>query len=179
MNIEKTFIEDLLIISPTVFTDNRGYFLESYNKDNLSSFLNVDFVQDNESMSQKNVLRGLHFQKPPHAQGKLVRVITGSVLDVAVDLRKGSATYGKHFKHILSSENKKQLYIPKGFAHGFLVLEDDTIFSYKCTNYYHAASEVSLSWNDPTININWQVDNPIISEKDQNALAFKDYNSPF
>lgn len=179
MNIEKTFIEDLLIISPTVFTDNRGYFLESYNKDNLSSFLNVDFVQDNESMSQKNVLRGLHFQKPPHAQGKLVRVITGSVLDVAVDLRKGSATYGKHFKHILSSENKKQLYIPKGFAHGFLVLEDDTIFSYKCTDYYNKATEDSLLWNDTTLNINWNIEDPIISDKDKNAQNFTNFNSPF
>ena len=129
MNIKETFIKDLLTITPSVFTDNRGYFLESYNKKLLSSKLDLEFIQDNESMSQKGVLRGLHFQKPPHAQGKLVRVITGSVLDVVVDLRKESSTYGKHYKHILSAKNKTQLYIPEGFAHGFLVLEDNTIFS--------------------------------------------------
>ena len=146
MHIEKTFIKDLLLISPNIINDNRGYFLESYNKNDLASLLNVEFVQDNESMSQKNVLRGLHFQKPPHAQGKLVRVITGSVLDVVVDLRKQSDTYGHHFKHILSAEIKNQLYIPEGFAHGFLVLEENTIFSYKCTNYYHKGSEDSILW---------------------------------
>ena len=179
MIIEKTFIKDLLIISPKVFEDNRGYFLESYNKKDLASLLNVDFVQDNESKSQKNVLRGLHFQRPPHAQGKLVRVITGSVLDVAVDLRKNSTTYGKYFKHILSAENKNQLYIPEGFAHGFLVLEDETIFSYKCTKYYNKESEESLLWNDSTLNINWEIEDPIISEKDINANIFSNFTSPF
>ncbi len=179
MNFEKTFIKDLLVITPNVFSDDRGYFLENFHKKKLADFIPVDFVQDNESSSKKGVLRGLHFQNPPYAQGKLVRVINGSVLDVSVDLRKNSPTYGKHYKHILTAKHKEQLYIPEGFAHGFLVLEDDTIFSYKCTNYYHKESEVSISWNDPTININWQADNPIISEKDQNALAFKDYNSPF
>ena len=179
MHIEKTFIKDLLLISPNIINDNRGYFLESYNKNDLASLLNVEFVQDNESMSQKNVLRGLHFQKPPHAQGKLVRVITGSVLDVVVDLRKQSDTYGHHFKHILSAEIKNQLYIPEGFAHGFLVLEENTIFSYKCTNYYHKGSEDSILWNDPNLNINWGIKDPIISEKDKNAQLFTNFNSPF
>jgi len=179
VHIEKTFIKDLLIISPNIFKDNRGYFLETYNKNDLASFLNVEFVQDNESMSQKNVLRGLHFQKPPYAQGKLVRVITGSVLDVTVDLRKQSDTYGHHFKHILSAEIKNQLYIPEGFAHGFLVLENNTIFSYKCTAYYHKDSEDSILWNDPSLNINWDIKDPIISEKDKNAQLFNNFNSPF
>lgn len=179
MNIEKTFIEGLLIITPTVFTDNRGYFLESYNKKKLEDILDVDFVQDNESQSQKGVLRGLHFQKPPYAQGKLVRVIKGSVLDLAVDLRTNSKTYGKHFSITLSEENKKQFYVPEGFAHGFLVLEDNTIFSYKCTNYYNKASEASLLWNDTTLNINWQIENPIISEKDKIGQEFANFISPF
>ncbi len=179
MKIEKTLIKDLLVLSPTVFKDDRGYFLESYNKKSLEEILNVEFVQDNESLSQKKVLRGLHFQEPPYGQGKLVRVITGSVLDVAVDLRKDSSTFGKYYKHVLSQQNKQQLFIPQGFAHGFLVLEDNTIFNYKCTNYYEKGSEVSLLWNDPTINIDWQIDTPIISKKDQNALSFIDYKSPF
>lgn len=179
MKIEKTFMKDLLVISPIVYTDERGYFFESYNKKKLEKILNLDFVQDNESRSQKGVLRGLHFQEPPYAQGKLVRVITGSVLDVVVDLRRDSNTYGEHYKHILTEENKEQLFIPKGFAHGFLVLENQTIFSYKCTNYYHHESEVAISWNDPTLNIDWQIDAPIISKKDQNALSFNDYKTPF
>lgn len=179
MHIKETFINNLLILTPSVFTDDRGYFLESYNKKKLLSKLDTEFVQDNESMSQKGVLRGLHFQKPPHAQGKLVRVITGSVLDVVVDLRKESSTYGKHFKHILSAENKNQLYVPKGFAHGFLVLENDTVFSYKCTNYYHKEAEHSLLWNDKTLNIDWNIENPIISEKDKIAEKFATFNSPF
>ena len=179
MNIEEIFIKDLLIITPSVFTDNRGYFLESYNKKILSSKLGLEFVQDNESMSQKGVLRGLHFQKPPHAQGKLVRVITGSVLDVVVDLRKESSTYGKHYKHILTAKNKTQLYIPEGFAHGFLVLEDNTIFSYKCTNYYNKEAESSLFWNDKTLNIDWSIEDPIISEKDKNAKYFINFTTPF
>lgn len=179
MRIETTFIKDLFLITPKVFSDHRGYFLESYNKKKLESILNVEFVQDNESMSQKNVLRGLHYQNPPFAQGKLVRVITGSVLDVVVDLRKESSTYGQHFKHILSAKNKSQMYIPEGFAHGFLVLENNTIFSYKCTKYYNATKEASLLWNDDTLNINWNVDDPIISEKDKNAENFANFTSPF
>lgn len=179
MNIEKTFIDGLLIITPKVFADDRGYFLESYNKKTLEGILDLDFVQDNESASQKGVLRGLHFQKPPHAQAKLVRVIKGSVLDVVVDLRKDSETYGKHYKHVLSGEHKEQLYIPEGFAHGFLVLEDDTIFSYKCTDFYNKDSEASLLWCDETLNINWQIDDPIISEKDEVGLKFANFISPF
>ncbi len=179
MNIKETFIKDLLIITPNVFTDERGYFLESYHKNNLESLLTTDFVQDNESQSQKNVLRGLHFQNPPHAQAKLVRVITGSVLDVVVDLRKSSATYGEHFKHILSAKNKTQLYVPVGFAHGFLVLEENTIFSYKCSDYYNKASEGAILWNDSTLNIDWNVKQPIISEKDKVAEKFTNFVSPF
>ena len=179
MNIEKTFINGLVVITPQVFTDDRGYFLESYNKKKLEEILDVEFVQDNESVSQKGVLRGLHFQNPPYAQGKLVRVIKGSILDVVVDLRKDSETYGKHYKHVLSGEHKEQLYIPKGFAHGFLVLEDDTIFSYKCTDYYNKDSEASILWCDETLNINWQIENPIISEKDKIGLKFVNYKSLF
>ena len=179
MKIENTFIKDLMVLSPTIFTDDRGYFLESYNKKNLAKFLDIDFVQDNESCSQKGVLRGLHFQKPPFSQAKLVRVIRGSVLDVVVDLRKDSTTFGNYFKHILTAKNKKQVFIPEGFAHGFLVLENDTIFSYKCSNYYNKESEVSLLWNDATINIDWEIKNPIISEKDKNAQAFVDFVTPF
>ena len=179
MNIQETAIKDLLLISPTVYKDDRGYFSESYNKKNLEHMLDAEFVQDNESMSQKGVLRGLHFQKPPYAQGKLVRVVTGSVLDVTVDLRKDSSTYGHHFKHVLSFENKHQLYIPEGFAHGFLVLEDNTIFSYKCTAYYNRASEASLLWNDNTLKIDWNVKGPILSEKDINAEKFINFTTPF
>ncbi len=179
MNIEKTFIDGLLVITPQVFTDNRGYFLESYNKKKLEEILEVEFVQDNESASQKGVLRGLHFQKPPYTQAKLVRVIKGSVLDVVVDIRKGSETYGKHYKHVLSGEHKEQLYIPKGFAHGFLVLEDDTIFSYKCTDYYNKDSEGCILWCDESLNINWQIEDPIISEKDTIGMKFADFKSPF
>lgn len=179
MNIEQTFIKDLLIINPIVFADSRGYFLESYNKKRLKGYLDQTFIQDNESLSQKDVLRGLHFQNPPHSQGKLVRVITGSVLDVAVDLRKNSATYGQHFKLIMSEKNKIQLYIPEGFAHGFLVLEDNTLFSYKCTKYYNKDSERSLLWNDKDLAIDWGIDRPIISEKDINAEKFINFTTPF
>ena len=148
MTIEKTSINDLLIITPNIFKDDRGYFFESYNIEKLSKLIKTDFVQDNESLSQKNVLRGLHFQNPPFAQAKLIRVVKGSILDVAVDLRKTSPTFGRHFKHILSGENKQQLYIPEGFAHGFLCLEDNTILNYKCSNYYNPESENSIIWND-------------------------------
>ena len=179
MKIEKTFIKDLLIITPNVFTDDRGYFSESYNKRNLENLVNDEFVQDNESLSHKGVLRGLHFQVPPFAQSKLVRVITGSVLDVVVDLRKDSQTYGQHFKQVLSNKNKTQLYVPQGFAHGFSVLEDNTIFSYKCSDYYNKASEKAILWNDSTLNIDWQIKMPIISEKDKIAENFANFVSPF
>jgi len=141
MNIEKTFIKDLLVLTPKVFKDKRGYFLESYNKNLTKDLIDRDFVQDNESLSQKGVLRGLHFQKPPYSQAKLVRVIKGAVLDIVVDLRKDQPTYGKHFAIKLSAKNKKQLYIPEGFAHGFLTLKKNTIFTYKCSEYYHPETE--------------------------------------
>ena len=179
MKIEETPIKDLLLITPVVFSDNRGYFFESYKKKELDTFLKIDFVQDNESLSQKDVLRGLHFQNPPYTQAKLIRVITGSVLDVAVDLRRNSPTYGKHYKCILSAANKQQLFVPKGFAHGFLVLEDNTIFSYKCSDYYNKNSEEALLWCDETLAIDWEITDPIISEKDANAKNFSSFISPF
>jgi len=141
--------------------------------------LNISFVQDNESVSSKNVIRGLHFQCPPKGQAKLVRVSKGSVLDVVVDLRKNEPTYGQHFKQILSAENALQMFIPEGFAHGFLVLEEQTIFSYKCSNYYDPKCEQSLRWNDPTLNIQWDCQDPIVSERDQNAPFFPDIETPF
>ncbi len=180
MEFIKTDIEGLIIVKPSVFEDHRGYFLESYSaKKYKDGGINVDFVQDNESKSEQNVLRGLHFQKPPHAQAKLVRVIKGAVLDVAVDIRKGSKTYGKYVAVELSEKNKTQFFIPEGFAHGFLTLEDDTIFAYKCSKFYDKESEGSLLWNDPDINIDWQVENPILSEKDLMADLFEEFETPF
>ena len=180
MEIIKTSIEGLLIIKPNVFNDERGYFFESYNKERLAKEgIAIDFVQDNESKSAKGVLRGLHFQKPPYAQGKLVRVIKGSVMDVAVDLRKDSPTYGKWESVVLNEENKLQFWIPEGFAHGFVTLEDDTIFAYKCTNVYNKESEGSILWNDPDINIEWNIKNPILSEKDKISPLFKNFETPF
>ncbi|MCK5846734.1 MAG: dTDP-4-dehydrorhamnose 3,5-epimerase [Bacteroidales bacterium] len=180
MQIIKTKIEGLLIIKPNVFKDERGYFYESYNKFNFKKLgLENEFVQDNESQSQKNVLRGLHFQKPPFAQGKLVRVIKGAVIDVAVDLRPNSKTYGQWEAVELTESNKLLYWIPAGFAHGFVTLEEDTIFSYKCTNEYNKESEGSLRWNDPTLNIDWGVMDPILSVKDIDAPLFEGFNSPF
>jgi dTDP-4-dehydrorhamnose 3,5-epimerase len=158
MEIIKTKIQDLLIVKPDVFEDERGYFFESFSKEKFKALgLDLDFVQDNESKSQKNVLRGLHFQKPPYAQGKLVRVVKGAVLDVAVDLRAGSETYGQWEAVELSEENKLMYWIPPGFAHGFLTLRDETVFTYKCTNVYNRESEGSLLWNDTDLNIDWGV----------------------
>ena len=180
MEIIKTSIEGLLIIKPDVFKDERGYFFESYNKERFAKEgLMMNFVQDNESKSSKGVLRGLHFQKPPYAQGKLVRVVKGSVMDVAVDLRKDSPTYGRWESGILSEDNKEMFWIPEGFAHGFLTLEDNTIFNYKCTNVYNKESEGSILWNDPDINIEWNIENPILSEKDKLSPLFKDFETPF
>lgn len=180
MEIIKTSIEGLLIIKPDVFKDERGYFFESYNKERfLKHGLDMTFVQDNESKSGKGVLRGLHFQKPPYAQGKLVRVVKGSVLDVAVDIREGSPTYGKWEATVLSEENKEMFWIPEGFAHGFVTLEENTVFTYKCTNVYNKESEGSLRWNDPDINIDWNIDNPILSEKDKISPLFKEFETPF
>jgi dTDP-4-dehydrorhamnose 3,5-epimerase len=180
MEIIQTKIKDLLIIKPKVFSDPRGYFFESYNADIFKqNGITVDFVQDNQSLSNTGVLRGLHFQAPPHDQGKLVRVITGAVLDVAVDIRKKSATYGEHVSIELTEDNKTMFYIPPGFAHGFLTLQDSTIFSYKCTNVYNKASEGTVLWNDTDLNINWNVSNPILSEKDLTGANFKNFSSPF
>lgn len=180
MEIEEKEIKGLIEIFPKVFGDQRGFFLETFNESRYNEVLkNVQFVQDNFSSSNKGVLRGLHFQKPPYSQGKLVQVITGSALDVAVDLRKDSDTYGQHVKVILSSEKRNQFWIPEGFAHGFLALEDNTIFSYKCTNYYNPQSEVTILWNDRNLKIDWQIDNPIISPKDNEGVLFKDFDTPF
>lgn len=180
MKIQKTDIEDLLVICPDVFPDERGYFFESWQKEKFRSLgLNRDFVQDNESMSMKGVLRGLHFQVPPYTQGKLVRVVRGEVLDVAVDLRKNSKTYGKWESFRLSDANKLMVFVPAGFAHGFLVLKDNTIFQYKCTNYYNSGSESSIIWNDPDLAIDWGIENPVVSEKDLKGMFFKDFSSPF
>lgn len=181
MEIEKTAIEGVIIVKPRVFGDDRGYFFESFNEQlfNKKTGQNIQFVQDNESKSQQGVLRGLHFQVPPAAQAKLVRVVQGSILDVAVDLRKSSSTYGKHVIEELNAENKKQLFIPEGFAHGFLSLEKDTILSYKCSAYYSPDHEIGLLWNDDFLNINWGSNNPLLSEKDKNGKKFADFISPF
>lgn len=180
MEIIETKIRDLLIIKPTVFEDNRGYFFESYSKEKfLQKGIDHNFVQDNESKSMKGVLRGLHFQAPPFAQGKLVRVMKGAVLDVAVDIRKGSVTYGQWASIELTESNKWMYWVPPGLAHGFVTLEDNTVFFYKCTNMYNKASEGSLRWNDPDLNIDWGVSNPILSDKDQISPLLKDFISPF
>lgn len=180
MEIIKTSIEGLLIIKPDVFKDERGYFFESYNRERFErAGLMMNFVQDNESKSGKGVLRGLHFQKPPFAQGKLVRVVKGAVMDVAVDLRRNSPTYGKWESRILTEDNKEMFWIPEGFAHGFVTLEDNTVFTYKCTNVYNKESEGSLRWNDPDINIDWNIENPILSGKDKISPLFKNFETPF
>lgn len=180
MRIIKTSIEDLVIIQPDVLSDERGYFYESFQKKRFAEIgITADFVQDNESKSSRGVLRGLHFQNPPFAQGKLIRVVHGKVLDVAVDIRKDSPTFGKWESIELSAENKLLIWIPEGFAHGFLALEDDTIFQYKCTNYYNKSAEGSLRWNDPDLNIDWHLENPILSEKDSRAPLLRDLISTF
>ena len=173
MEIKKTKLEGLLIIKPKLFIDNRGFFFESYNQKLFETLgLPDNFVQDNQSISNKNVLRGLHYQKQPYAQGKLVSVFQGAVLDVVVDIRPNSLTYGQHFKQVLSSENKLMLWIPPDFAHGFLSLENNTVFFYKCTNYYHKESEAAILWNDPKLAIDWGTDCPNLSEKDAQAPLF-------
>ena len=184
MNIIKTPIADLLVIEPKVWKDNRGYFYESYNARLFSEAgITANFVQDNQSFSQKGALRGLHAQKAPFAQGKLVRVLQGKVLDVAVDIRKGSKTFGQNFSVELSGENHKQLWLPPGFLHGFLTLEDDTIFTYKVSNYYDKASEIGVIWDDADLNIDWSSSiakaDLILSDKDLVLPAFKNFDSPF
>ncbi len=181
MNQEQDKMDGLAIIDTKRFTDNRGYFYESFNQKKFEELIGepIKFVQDNVSVSAKNVLRGLHFQNPPYAQGKLVSVLRGSVLDVAVDIRKNSKTYGKHQFVQLSAENGLQFWIPPGFAHGFLALENDTVFSYKCTDYYHPESEGSLLWNDPDLAIDWKIKAPIISSKDELNSFFNTFVTKF
>ena len=165
--LRKSPIEGLVEIFPKIFPDNRGYFFESFRADWLSSIgIEENWIQDNQSFSQKGTVRGLHFQHEPHAQSKLVRVISGKVLDVAVDLRKGSPTYGKHFSTVLDTDRFNLFYVPRGFAHGFAVIED-AVFAYKCSNYYNKAAEGGILWNDSALGIDWGVDSPIISDKDK------------
>ena len=182
MNLIKTKIEGLVILKPIIVKDKRGYFMESHNKKNVNKLLgNINFLQDNGSESFRGVLRGLHFQKPPHAQSKLVRCVKGKVLDIALDLRNNSDTYGHFETTVLSAENKEQLFIPKGFAHGFVVLSESAIFSYKVDDYYNSESESGIIWNDPDLNIKWKIKQTeiIISEKDKRLPSFNNIINPF
>ncbi len=182
MQVIKTSIEGPAIIEPNIFKDSRGYFFESYNKQVFDEQVaKVDFVQDNESCSTYGVMRGLHFQRPPFAQAKLVRCVKGAVLDVAVDIRKGSPTYGKHVAVELTEDNHRQFFIPRGFAHGFAVLSDIAIFQYKCDNYYHPEADGGISIQDPTLSIDWKIDSTkaLLSEKDLKHPLLKDFDSPF
>lgn len=177
MNVLKTHIEGVVIIEPRIFRDERGYFFESFSqRDFQEKVCRTVFVQDNESKSTYGVLRGLHFQKPPHAQSKLVRVIKGAVLDVAVDIRRGSPTFGEHVAVELTEENHRQLFIPRGFAHGFSVLTDEVIFQYKCDNFYAPQSEGALAWDDPDLAIDWRIpaDKLLLSEKDRHHGRLRD-----
>ncbi len=183
MNIVDTEIEGLKIIEPRIFGDARGYFFESFSERDFAeqTGMSVRFVQDNESKSKYGVVRGLHFQKPPYAQAKLVRVVYGKVLDVAVDIRRDSKTYGHHVAVELSGENHRQLFLPKGMAHGFAVLSDEVIFQYKCDEYYHPETEGAIAWNDATLAIDWKVPSSkvLLSEKDSHHPLFNDFISPF
>ena len=187
MEIIKNAINGVLIIEPKVFGDKRGYFFESFSQrefdEKVAPILGhtVNFVQDNESMSSYGVMRGLHFQRPPYTQSKLVRCVKGAVLDVAVDIRKGSPTYGQHVAIELTEDNHRQFFVPKGFAHGFAVLSDEAIFQYKCDDFYHPEAEGAIAWNDPDIAINWPIkaNDVILSEKDKHHPLLKDFDSPF
>jgi dTDP-4-dehydrorhamnose 3,5-epimerase len=182
MNVIQTEIPGVVIIEPRIFGDSRGYFFESFSEKNFKEQVaDVDFVQDNESKSCYGVVRGLHFQKPPYAQAKLVKVVKGRVLDVAVDLRKGSPTYGKHVAVELTEENHRQFFVPRGFAHGFAVLSEEAVFQYKCDNYYAPQAEGALAWDDPDVAIDWGVpaESVILSEKDSRHPKLKDLDSPF
>lgn len=182
MEIIETAIKGVVIIKPRIFNDSRGYFYESYNKRDFDNLVKeVNFVQDNQSKSIRGVIRGLHFQRPPHAQAKLVRCVKGRVLDVAVDIRKGSPTYGQHVAVELSAENNLQFFIPRGFAHGFAVLSDEAIFQYKCDNYYCADADGGISIDDSSLNINWTIPaaEAILSDKDRRHPILADFNSPF
>lgn len=182
MEVIKTELEGVVIIEPRIFKDARGYFFESFSAREFNEKVcNTTFVQDNESYSSYGVLRGLHFQKPPFTQSKLVRVIKGAVLDVAVDIRKGSPTYGKHVAVELTEDNHRQLFIPRGFAHGFAVLSDEVLFQYKCDNFYAPQADGGIAWNDSDLNIDWLIpaDKVILSEKDTKHPRLKDYDSDF
>ena len=182
MNIEQTFIQDLVLLTPAVFRDERGYFFETYNKNKLTDLgIHTEFVQDNQSFSKKGTLRGLHYQNPPFAQTKLVRVLQGEIMDVAVDLRKDSPTFGHYFGVVLSAENKKQLLVPHGFAHGFAVLSETAVVLYKCDQYYNKPSEGGIRYDDSTLNIDWGMDlaAAIVSEKDLILPDFANCNSQF
>ena len=182
MEVIKTNIEGVVIIEPRIFRDDRGYFFESFSqRDFQEKVCNTVFVQDNESKSSYGVLRGLHFQKTPYAQSKLVRVIKGAVLDVAVDIRKGSPTFGQHVAVELTEDNHRQFFIPRGFAHGFSVLTDEVIFQYKCDNFYAPQSEGALAWDDPDLGIDWRIptDKVLLSEKDIKHPCLEDFDSPF
>lgn len=181
MNIIKTAIEGLVIIEPRVFGDSRGYFFESYNARDFAQVADITFVQDNESRSCYGVVRGLHFQKPPFAQSKLVRVVEGRVLDVAVDIRRNSPTYGQHVAIELTADNHRQLFLPQGMAHGFAVLSETAVFQYKCDNLYHPESEGAIAWNDPTLAIDWHLPaaDVILSDKDKNHPSFHEFVTPF
>ena len=177
MNVIKTDLDGVVIIEPRIFNDDRGYFFESFSeRDFFANVREIHFVQDNESKSSYGVLRGLHFQKPPFAQSKLVRVIKGAVLDVAVDIRVGSPTFGKYLAVELSADNHRQFFIPRGFAHGFSVLSDEVIFQYKCDNFYAPQYEGAIAWNDPSLNIDWRIpaDDVVLSEKDKKHPLLKD-----
>ena len=180
MKLIKTSIHGLIVVEPDIFSDSRGFFFESYSKQRYERLgIKDEFVQDNFSKSKKGTIRGLHYQIGDKAQGKLCQVIEGEVLDVAVDIRFNSPTFGKHFSQILNSEKKMQLWIPPGFAHGFSVLSEEAIFAYKCTNYYSKAHERTIVYNDPDLNINWKVSNQVVSDKDLNATFFKNIEKDF
>lgn len=183
MEVIKTDVEGVLIIEPKIFGDSRGYFFESFNAKEFAekTGLDITFVQDNESKSYYGVLRGLHFQNPPYTQSKLVRVVRGKVLDVAVDIRKGSLTYGKYAMCELTEENHRQFFVPKGMAHGFVVLSDEAVFQYKCDDFYHPEAEGAIAWNDPDIGIDWHIseENVALSDKDKNHPFLKEFISPF
>jgi dTDP-4-dehydrorhamnose 3,5-epimerase len=177
MKIKETGIEGLIEIIPTVLQDDRGWFLESYNKSTFESLgLNFQFVQDNLSFSKAGVMRGLHFQKSPFDQGKLVKVVRGAVLDVALDIRPDSPTFGQHYKVVLTEENQNMLYMPEGCAHGFFAIKDSYLF-YKCTKSYHKESDTGIAFDDPELKIDWDISSPIISEKDKNLQSFQTYKS--
>ena len=182
MKVIKTDIEGVVILEPRVFADARGYFFESYNKKTFDTEVcPVDFVQDNESCSSYGVMRGLHFQRPPHAQAKLVRCVRGRVLDVAVDIRKGSPTYGKYVSCLLTEDNHRQFFIPRGFAHGFAVLSDIAVFQYKCDNYYCPEADGGISIVDPSLGIDWGIalEEALLSDKDKKHPLLKDFETPF